>query len=125
MNSVIMSMLLVAGAIHVLPSTGVLGASHLASLYDVTIEDPNLLIMMRHRAVLFTLLGLLLIYAAFKPSLQTLAIFGGLVSASAFLWLAMTAPEYNSNLTRVVYADIVAIVALLIAVTVKWFGPST
>jgi len=120
MHYLIIVMLVIAGVIHLLPLAGVLGGSHLYSLYGVKIEDPNLLILMRHRAVLFALLGALLVYAAFKPSFHAVAILGGLVSATAFLWLAMITSEYNSSMTKVLYADVIAIVCLLVAAATKW-----
>ena len=122
MNYLITGMLLIAGIIHLLPLVGVLGATHLVSLYDVKIEDPNLLILMRHRAVLFALLGAFLVYASIKPPFQAVAILGGLVSTAAFLWLAVTISDYNSSLTKVVYADVIAVVCLLIAASTRWLG---
>jgi len=123
MRYLITAMLLVAGVIHLLPLSGVLGAPRLSALYGVQIEDPNLLILMRHRAVLFALLGAFLVCAAFKPSLQRAAIAAGLVSAISFLWLTLTAPDYNANLTTVLYADIVAIACLFIAAASRWRRP--
>ena len=120
MHYLIIVMFVIAGVIHLLPLVGVLGGSHLYSLYSVNIEDPNLLILMRHRAVLFALLGAFLIYAAFKPSFHVVAILGGLVSATAFLWLALTTSEYNTSMTRVLYADVIAIICLLVAAATKW-----
>ena len=62
--------LLIVGIIHLLPMTGYLGASKLSALYNITIDDPNLEILMRHRAVLFGVLGSLFIYAAFQPNVH-------------------------------------------------------
>jgi hypothetical protein len=64
-------MLVVVGVIHLLPLTGVMGSARLVSLYGVPIEDPNVEILMRHRALLFSLLGGFMIYAAFKPPVQS------------------------------------------------------
>jgi uncharacterized membrane protein YuzA (DUF378 family) len=66
-------MLVIAGIIHVLPLAGVAGSERLAALYGLDFSDPNLAILMRHRAVLIGLLGVLLIYAAFRPSQQPVA----------------------------------------------------
>jgi hypothetical protein len=107
-------MLVVAGIIHVLPLAGVAGAERLAALYGVDFSDPNLAILMRHRAVLFGLLGVLLIYAAFKPSLQPMAFVAGIVSAAAFLGLAWSTGGYNPLVARIVTADVVALVCLAI-----------
>ena len=62
--------LIVTGIIHLLPISGVLGAEKLAMLYGTALDDPNLAILMRHRSVLFGLLGTLFVVAAFKPALN-------------------------------------------------------
>lgn len=50
-------MLVLVGIIHVLPFAGVMGG------------DPNLEILLRHRAALFFILGVFLIYVASRPVL--------------------------------------------------------
>jgi hypothetical protein len=107
-------MLVVAGIIHLLPVSGVLGAERLAQLYGVSFGEPNLALLMRHRAVLFGLLGLFLIFAAFRPALQPLAFAAGFVSVVSFLWLAWPVDGLNAEVRRVVLADIVALVCLLL-----------
>ena len=84
MRHTVSVMLLVVAVIHLLPMVGVLGAARLAALYGVALEDPNLVILMRHRAVLFGLLGALMALAAFRPSLQLLALAVGGVSVLSF-----------------------------------------
>ena len=68
MRHVASAMLLVVAVIHLLPVPGVLGAEQLATLYGVPLADPNLVILMRHRAVLFGLLGVLFALAYFRTS---------------------------------------------------------
>jgi hypothetical protein len=109
------AMLLVVGVIHLLPLSGVLGAERLAALYGLSFSEPNLAILMRHRAVLFGLLGLFLVMAAFWPALQWAAVLAGFVSVLSFLWLALATSGYNAQLARVVVADGVALVCLLVA----------
>jgi predicted phage tail protein len=94
--------------------------SRLQSLYGVTIDDPNLEILMRHRAVLFGILGAFLIYAAFRPGLQLAALIAGAVSVISFLVIAGMVGSYNTGIARVVTADIVAIVCLLIGAFAYW-----
>ena len=118
-------MLTVVGIIHLLPLTGVLGVSHLQSLYGVTIDDPNLKILMRHRAVLFGILGAFLIYAAFRPELQLAALIAGAVSVISFLVIAGMVGGYNTGIARVVTADIVAVVCLLIGAFAYWKDRAT
>lgn len=114
MRYVVSICLLVAAVIHLLPLVGVLGGDRLQSLYGVSIEGPDLQILMRHRAVLFGLLGTYLLIAAFMPALQPSALAVGLVSVLSFLLLAWTTDGYNASIARVVTADVIALVALLI-----------
>jgi hypothetical protein len=114
MKYVVSIALLVAGVIHLLPLPGLLGAERLASLYGLAFDDANLVILMRHRAVLFGLLGAFLVVAAFVPGLQPAAFVGGFVSVLSFFWLTWSAGNYNAAIGRVVTADIVALVALVI-----------
>lgn len=100
--------LIVVGVIHLIPLSGVLGVERLDSLYGVSITDPDLAILMRHRAVLFGLLGLFCVYAAIKPPLQLVALTAGAVSVGTFLYLANATGGYNEELRRVFVADLVA-----------------
>src|SRR5690349_12287829 len=106
-------MLLVVGVVHLLPLPGVLGSRRLVALYGLAFEEPNLAILMRHRAVLFGLLGLFCSVAAFRTELQPAAFVAGFVSIASFLWLAWTTGQYNQQLRRVVVADTVALACLL------------
>jgi len=113
MSYFVSAMLLVGAVIHLLPVIGVLGAERLAGLYGVPVAEENLLILMRHRAVLFGLLGVFLVYAAFRPEVQVLAFAGGLVSVVSFLSLAWMSGGYNANIARVVAVDVAALVCLV------------
>jgi hypothetical protein len=113
MKYLVAAMLLVAGVIHLLPVSGVLGPERLASLYGLRFDEPNLAILMRHRAVLFGLLGAFLVYAAFRPAWQPVALLAGLVSVVSFLWIAKTTGGFNTAIARVYTADLVALVCLI------------
>ena len=113
MKYIVSAMLVIVGVIHLIPLSGVLGSERLAGLYGLQFNDPNLEILMRHRAVLFGLLGVFCIAAAFKPSLQSMALIGGFISVVSFLFLAWTVGHYNPQVGRVVAADIVALACLV------------
>lgn len=115
MRYLVSSMFIVAALIHLTPLSGVLGASRLSALYGIEMVEPNLLILMRHRAVLFGLLGVFLLVAAFRPAMQPAALAGGLISVVSFLWLTYTIGSYNAQIARVFAADVVALGALVIA----------
>ncbi len=111
--------LLVAALIHLLPVLGVLGAGRLQGLYGIPVEGADLEILLRHRAVLFGLLGAFLALSAFRAELHALGLVAGWVSVLAFLALAWSTPGYNAALSRVVQADVVALAALCVA-TAAW-----
>jgi hypothetical protein len=71
---------------------------------------------MRHRAVLFGMLGVLLCTAAFKPALRKLALLAGLASVVSFLALALLVGAYGDGVGRIVLADLVALPCLVGAV---------
>jgi len=110
--------LLIAAVIHLLPITGVAGGARLTTLYGLDFSDPSLQILMRHRAVLLGLLGAYLAFAAFVPAHRTVAFTAGFVSVLAFLALSFASGNYNPAITRVVAADLVALVALVAGVAV-------
>lgn len=116
MEKAIAACLIIAGIIHLLPVSGLIGAERLSLLYGISVSEPNLEILMRHRAVLFLLMGLLLVAAAFIPALRVIAIVGGFISVVSFLVIAWSTGDYNDAVRKVVIADIVAVIALCIAV---------
>ena len=107
-------MLLIVAIIHLLPVSGVISVDRLAYLYGISIENSSLEILMRHRAILFGILGLFLLWAVFKPSLQLLGFIAGFISVVSFLLLSLSVGDYNNELSHIIIADIIALVCLLI-----------
>jgi hypothetical protein len=70
--------------------------------------------------VLFGLLGVLLIAAAFRPDLRAVALIAGLVSTVSFLGIAWGVGGYNAQVARVVAADVLAVFLLLVAAGIEW-----
>jgi hypothetical protein len=116
MQKLISVMLLVVAIIHLLPLIGVFSSTQLSSLYGLDFSEPNLAILMRHRAILFGLLGAFFACAAFRPALQPGAFVAAFISIVSFMLLARTTGGYNSQVARVFAGDVVALVALLVAV---------
>lgn len=116
-DKIIAVSMLVIGAIHLIPVTGVIGVERLSVLYGVGINDANMEILMRHRAILFGLLGLFFIYSAFDTKIQPLAFVAAFISIVSFFWLVKSVGGYNTKIFKVIVADIVAFACLLIAVS--------
>lgn len=100
--------LLVAGLIHLLPVPGVMGASTLARLYGIEVTDPNTAILLQHRALLFGVLGVLMLSAIALPWLRITVLAVALFSAASFIVVAMAVGGYNPAIGRIVVADVVA-----------------
>ena len=115
----ISAVLLLVAAGHLLPLIGVRGTPRLLQLYGVHIEEPNLLLLMRHRALLFGLLGALLAAAAFKPAWQGVALLGAWGSVLGFVLLAPAG--LLPALHRVWWID-VALLPVLALATWAWWG---
>lgn len=108
--------LLIVAIIHLLPFGGFVGSAQISALYDVDVSDDNLAILMRHRAVMFGLLGAFFVYAAFKPTLQPVAFIAAAVSIMSFFYLAFSVGDFNAAIRKIVVADVVAGSALACAV---------
>ena len=115
MRYLISFLFIIVGIIHLMPLTGAFGGEYLSGLYGLSFADPNLQILMRHRAVLFGLLGTFFIFAAFQATYQPLAFIAGFISILSYLALALSIGGYNAELGRVFYADLVALACLVIA----------
>jgi hypothetical protein len=114
-RKLIIACLLLAGFIKFYPLIGVLSAEQLTRLYQVEFTNPDVLVLMRHRALLFGLLGGFILLSAFKPALRPGAIAAGLVSAVGFIALTLLGTEYSPVIRTVMIADIVVVIALVTA----------
>jgi hypothetical protein len=115
METVIIVCLAGSALIHLLPLVGALGPAQVARMYDVKVDGPDLTVLLVHRAVLFGLVGAALIAAIFCEDARPYVIGGVLVSDVAFLAIAGRNPGINAAMKRVVGADVISIVLLLVA----------
>ncbi|MDX1497883.1 MAG: hypothetical protein R3352_10030 [Salinisphaeraceae bacterium] len=111
----ITGLLLIVGLINFLPVIGLFVSGRMQTMYGVDLSDPNLMILMRHRALLFGLVGGFILLAAFKPDLQPLAFAMGLLSMLGFILIAWQQGGYGPGIAKVVSIDWLAIVLMLIA----------
>ncbi len=113
---IISAMLIIIGFIHLLPVMGVISSARLATLYDIDVTGRDLEILLRHRAVLFGILGSYFCYAAFKPASQPTALVFSGISIVSFLLLTATVGDFNAAIKRVVVADLIALACWVVAV---------
>ena len=119
MKKFVTGALLIAGVINLYPVVGVISVDQLEKLYSVSLDNGDLIILMRHRAILFGLLGTFLIYSAFRSSVQTLACIAGLVSMISFIGLAYASGEFGEALNKAIVADVVGSLALVAVLVIR------
>lgn len=107
---------MVVAVFHLLPALGVLGHQKLLLIYGISFTDANALILMRDRAVLFGLLGVFMLAAAFVPKYQTAAFAAGLLSVGSFMWLAWSSGGTNPQIGNVFAVDVVVLLCLVLGV---------
>jgi hypothetical protein len=115
MKILVSAFLFIVSIIHFLPVAGVLGSDSLSKLYGVSIQDSNTEILLRHRAVLFAIIGIFLFLSVFRNDYQPLAIAIGLISVVSFLLLTWSSNGLTSEISRVVMIDWAALFLLIVA----------
>jgi hypothetical protein len=125
MKRAISIILVAVGLMNLYPIIGVLSADALTNLYGVTILDNDLLILMRHRAVMLGIIGIFMVIAAFRPNLQSAAIIAGLTSMLAFVGLTLGADDSGESVNKVMLADVLGSLALFVAIFLRWMSSST
>ena len=106
-------LIVLASLINLAPVLGAFSVERMQALYGIALPDPNLGILMRHRAVLFGIVGGIMIVSAFHPPLRPVAYAAGVISMLAFLAIAWLAGGYNAEIQRVCLIDLVGVAALL------------
>ncbi|GAA2819552.1 phosphopantetheine adenylyltransferase [Crossiella cryophila] len=105
-------LLVLAGLINILPGVGALSVSSAESAYGIEIAGADLQVLMRHRAVLLALIGVVCVVGAFRPGWRPAAVFGSGISFGSFLIVVLANTPVNPELTRVAWIDVVALVIL-------------
>lgn len=120
MSRVSSAALLLVALIHLLPLPGVLGGEVLVRLYGIPVDNPDLALLLRHRAVLFGLLGIGMIASVAWPAWRPAAYCAAFVSVISFLVLAALENPAQPAIHRVVIADLIALVLLAFGAWAEW-----
>lgn len=100
------------------PVIGVLGSDALTKLYGIDVADPGLMLLLRHRAVMFAIVGVPLLFAVVMPAWRIPALCAALLSVASFIALAPAATSLSLPLQRVLRVDWFALALLLPALAV-------
>jgi len=116
------TLLVIVGLINIAPIIVFFSPDKTKKLYGLPIDGENLTILMRHRGVLLSLIGLALIYAAFKPDVRMAVIIAALISKIAFIFLTFTSNGYSPEIKQVAMIDVGAMVLLAVVVGIQFYG---
>ncbi|WDE14165.1 hypothetical protein [Thalassomonas haliotis] len=122
MAKAIMGCLIIVGLINFIPVLGVFSAQKLESVYAITLASNDLIILMRHRALLFGVLGGFILYSAFYTSYQTAAMVMAGVSMLGYALLVLLVGGYNEAIFTILQVDLVGILFLLVAAVFKYLS---
>jgi len=120
MNKIVIALLVLVGLINFLPVIGVISASKIAQAYSVELVSNDLIILMRHRALLFGIVGGFVLYSIIAPQYQVVAMVMAAISMLGFLGLMWSVGGYNSSILKVAIVDIVGIGFLITAAVSKY-----
>jgi hypothetical protein len=110
--------LVVVAVVHLLPVVGVAGPRQLDDLYGIGSVSGDVEVLLRHRAVLLGLVGLILLAAVWARSLRLTATAVGIASTASFIVVAMLDGTSTHEIRRVVVVDVAALGLLaVVAVT--------
>ena len=105
--------LFIAGAINLLPFILAFLPQKISKSYGIVVPDVNYELLLRHRAVLFGIVGGLMIYSAITKKIYAISVSIGLISMVSFVILYFLLNGINKELEKVMKADVVAIILLL------------
>jgi hypothetical protein len=116
--------LLITAVFHLLPAAGLLGSQQLSRLYGLDFTEPLPLLLMRHRAVLLGLVGLVLLASlrATDGPVQAVALAAAMLATGSFVALAFGLP-LNTALSRVMWIDVALFVLLAAALALRLLTP--
>lgn len=114
MNYFIASLFLITGIVNFAPIVGVISVEQLNRGYNIALNNADVILLMRHRAILFGVVGGLILTAAFVHSLRAPATIVGLISMLAFVVLVVSQNTENTILLKIVWIDVVASITLIL-----------
>ncbi|MGY0499441.1 hypothetical protein ACWZHB_13235 [Nocardia sp. FBN12] len=116
-DTIAATLLIGVGVVHVLPGVVALSPRRASTVYGTTVDDPDLILLLRHRAIVLALIGVGLIIGAFTPSVRPVVVGAALISLVSFIGLTVLAGPggLNAETRRVAWIDVGAVGLLVIA----------
>ena len=124
MNIAITVLLVIVGFINFAPVVAAISRVRVEAMYGLQAASPDLEILLRHRAVLFGIVGTIIILSGFVPRLRVTAMACGLASMVSFVVLVLSVPGHGQALRKVALIDGVALVLLVVAAALTFLESS-
>ena len=105
----------VVGAIHLMPIAPVFLPETLSRLYGIAPGDSTLLVLMRHRAVLLGLVGILCLWAVWWPPVRPAALLAAAINIAGFLGFYALYGNPAGALRTIAIADLITLPPLAFA----------
>jgi hypothetical protein len=121
MEALFRVVLFLGGLIHLLPFSLAFLPQRIGSAYGVEVTGPDMMLLLRHRAVLFGIVGAVMLYSSLKKRYYVPATFAGLASMLSFILLYGIIGRVNESLRSVMWVDVAASVALASSAAVFLF----
>ncbi|MBB5911708.1 hypothetical protein BJY24_000575 [Nocardia transvalensis] len=119
-------LLAVAGLINAVPVGGAVAIEKAYAAYGISPGGADVEVLLRHRGVLFGILGAGLLVAAFRPGIRSAMVVANAVSFGGFLVVMAAERPVNPALWRVAWFDVAGLVALAGgALLLEWDGRSS
>ncbi|WP_194818752.1 hypothetical protein [Nocardia sp. XZ_19_385] len=106
------ALLAVTGLLNVVPAVGAVAPQGMYAAYGIAPAGRDLEVVLRHRAMLFAVLGAGLLVAVFRPAWRPFAVGANAISIGGFVVLVLVGGPVGPGLVRVAAIDVAALVAL-------------
>jgi hypothetical protein len=107
---------LALAVVHLLPIAPIFAPESLVRLYGVSPDDSGLILLLRHRAVLLAIVGVLCIWAAASEGARPTVLAAAAINLVSFLAFYALYASPAGPLRTVALVDLVALIPLVFAV---------
>ena len=105
-------LLVAAGLLNAVPMIGAVSPRWARSAYGLAEVSSDVEVLLRHRAVLFAIVGVGLLVAAFRPHLRNAAVAANVTSFVGFVFLVLDEGSRDPSLVRIAWFDVAGLIAL-------------
>jgi hypothetical protein len=113
--------LFIAGIINFLPSLLAFFPEKISKSYGIEAPNASNELILRHRAILFGIIGLLMLYSSIMKKYYGLSSSFGLISMISFIVLYfIIGKEISAELKKVMFIDLVGTIILLLGILLYW-----